>query len=243
MRIALLSDVHGNQPAFEAVLDDVDSEGAEEIWCLGDLVGYGAQPDGCVQLARERCNLSLAGNHDLVVTGDIPISDFSASAAAAARWTQEAISAETMAFLKGLRPEDPAREPALYHGSPRDPVWEYVLSSWQADECMDLMEGRVGAIGHSHVALWFHREESGKVSGAPAEADLELDLSGGRWLVNPGGVGQPRDGDPRAAWLLLDTETWRATWRRVEYPIDEAARAIEEAGLPRVLGERLYSGQ
>jgi len=89
MLIALLSDVHGNRPAFEAVLDDVDSEGAEEIWCLGDLVGYGAQPDDCVALARERCNLSLAGNHDLVVTGEIPISDFSRDAAAAARWTQE----------------------------------------------------------------------------------------------------------------------------------------------------------
>jgi diadenosine tetraphosphatase ApaH/serine/threonine PP2A family protein phosphatase len=243
MRIALLSDVHGNLPAFEAVLDDVDSEGAEEIWCLGDLVGYGAQPDGCVQMARERCNLSLAGNHDLVVTGEIPISDFSPSAAEAARWTQETILEETTAFLKGLAPADPAREPALYHGSPRDPVWEYVLSTWQADECMDLMDARVGAIGHSHVALWFHREEDGKVSGAPADADLEHDLSAGRWLVNPGAVGQPRDGDPRAAWLLLDTETWKATWRRVEYPIDEAAGAIEEAGLPRALAERLYNGQ
>jgi diadenosine tetraphosphatase ApaH/serine/threonine PP2A family protein phosphatase len=243
MRIALLSDVHGNRPAFEAVLDDVDSEGAEEIWCLGDLVGYGAEPDECVALARERCNLSLAGNHDLVVTGEIPITDFSSSAAAAARWTQETISEETLAYIKGLEPSDPAREPALYHASPRDPVWEYVLSTWQADECMDLMDARVAAIGHSHVALWFHREEDGKVSGETAEADLERDLSAGEWLVNPGGVGQPRDGDPRAAWLLLDTETWKATWRRVEYPIDEAAAAIEEAGLPRVLAERLYSGQ
>ena len=243
MRIALLSDVHGNRPAFEAVLDDVDSEGAEEIWCLGDLVGYGAHPDDCVALARERCNLSLAGNHDLVVTGEIPITDFSSSAATAARWTQEAITEETMAYLKSLVPADPAREPALYHASPRDPVWEYVLSTWQADECMDLMDGRVAAIGHSHVALWFHREEDGSVSGAPAEPDVERDLSVGEWLVNPGGVGQPRDGDPRAAWLLLDTETWKATWRRVEYPIDEAATAIEEAGLPRVLAERLYSGQ
>jgi len=243
MRIALLSDVHGNRPAFEAVLDDVDSEGAEEIWCLGDLVGYGAQPDDCVALARERCNLSLAGNHDLVVTGEIPITDFSSSAAAAARWTQETIAEETMAYLKGLVPSDAAREPALYHASPRDPVWEYVLSGWQADECMDLMDGRVAAIGHSHVALWFHREDDGQVSGATADADLERDLSAGEWLVNPGGVGQPRDGDPRAAWLLLDTESWMATWRRVEYPIDEAATAIEEAGLPRVLAERLYSGQ
>jgi len=243
MRIALLSDVHGNRPAFEAVLDDVDSEGAEEIWCLGDLVGYGAQPDDCVALARERCNLSLAGNHDLVVTGEIPITDFSSSAAAAARWTQEAIAEETMAYLKGLKPSDAARDPALYHASPRDPVWEYVLSTWQADECMDLMDARVAAIGHSHVALWFHRDEDGKVGGSTADAGGELDLSAGRWLVNPGGVGQPRDGDPRAAWLLLDTSTWTAEWRRVEYPIDEAARAIEDAGLPRGLAERLYSGQ
>jgi predicted phosphodiesterase len=243
MRIALLSDVHGNRPAFEAVLDDVDSEGAEEIWCLGDLVGYGAQPDECVALARERCNLSLAGNHDLVVTGEIPITDFSSSAATAARWTQETIAEETMAYLKGLVPADPERLPALYHASPRDPVWEYVLSTWQADECMDLMEARVAAVGHSHVALWFEREGEGQVSGAPAEAGLERDMSSGEWLVNPGGVGQPRDGDPRAGWLLLDTDTWKATWRRVEYPIDEAARAIEEAGLPRMLAERLYSGQ
>lgn len=242
MLIALLSDVHGNLPAFEAVLDDVDSEGAEEIWCLGDLVGYGAQPDECVALARERCNLSLAGNHDLVVTGEIPISDFSPHAAVAARWTQENIAEDTMAYLKSLVPADPEREPALYHASPRDPVWEYVLSSWQADECMDLMDARVAAVGHSHVALWFHREEDGKVAGGQAPGELERDLSSGDWLVNPGGVGQPRDGDPRAAWLLLDTDTWKATWRRVEYPIDEAARAIEDAGLPIDLAERLYNG-
>jgi diadenosine tetraphosphatase ApaH/serine/threonine PP2A family protein phosphatase len=243
MRIALLSDVHGNLPAFKAVLADVESASVEEVWCLGDLVGYGAQPDACVELARKSCDLCLGGNHDLVVTGEIPISDFSSSAAAAARWTQETISEETMAYLKSLMPQDPGREPALYHASPRDPVWEYVLSTWQADECMDLMDGRVGAVGHSHVALWFHRNDEGSVTGATADADLELDLSGGRWLLNPGGVGQPRDGDPRAAWLLLDTSTWQAKWRRVDYPIDEAARAIEDAGLPRVLAERLYSGQ
>jgi diadenosine tetraphosphatase ApaH/serine/threonine PP2A family protein phosphatase len=243
MRIALLSDVHGNLPAFEAVLGDVEETDVEEVWCLGDLVGYGAQPDECVRLARDRCDLSLAGNHDLVVTGEIPITDFSTSAAAAARWTQETIGEDTLAFLKSLSPSDPSREPALYHASPRDPVWEYVLSTWQADECFDIMDARVGAIGHSHVALWFSRDAEGKAGGATAEGGQELDLSNGRWLVNPGGVGQPRDGDPRASWLLLDTSTWTANWRRVEYPIDEAARAIEDAGLPRVLAERLYSGQ
>jgi predicted phosphodiesterase len=243
MRIALLSDVHGNLPAFEAVLADVESESVDAVWCLGDLVGYGAQPDGCVELARERCDLALAGNHDLVVTGDIPIADFSSSAAAAARWTQETIGDEALGFLKSLEPKDEGREPALFHASPRDPVWEYVLSTWQADECMDEMDARVGAVGHSHVALWFLRDDSGKVTGDTAAAGHELDLSSGRWLVNPGGVGQPRDGDPRAAWLLLDTSTWMAIWRRVEYPIDEAARAIEDAGLPPDLATRLYKGQ
>jgi predicted phosphodiesterase len=243
MRIALLSDVHGNLPAFEAVLADADAAGAEQVWCLGDLVGYGAQPDGCVELARERCELCLAGNHDLVVTGGIDIADFSSSAAAAAQWTREHIGAEALDFLRGLEPKSGGHEIGLYHASPRDPVWEYVLSTWQADECMDLMDERVAAIGHSHVALFFERTGGGQVEGAPAEAGLERDLGEGEWLLNPGGVGQPRDGDPRAAWLLLDTEGWKAQWRRVEYPIERAASAIEEAGLPTVLAQRLFIGQ
>jgi len=243
MRIALLSDVHGNLPAFEAVLADVDSAGVEQIWCLGDLVGYGAAPDACVELARSRCDLSLAGNHDMVVTGEIDIADFSSSAALAAEWTREHIGAEALEFLKALRPEQGERAIGLYHASPRDPVWEYVLSTWQADECMEMMEARVGAVGHSHVDLWFRRNGEGQVEGAQAEGGLERDLGEGQWLLNPGAVGQPRDGDPRAAWLLLDTEAWRAEWRRVEYPIEQAASAIEDAGLPMVLAERLFNGQ
>ena len=120
MRIALLSDVHGNLPALEAVLADAEAAAVEELWCLGDLVGYGAQPDECVALARERCKICLAGNHDLVVTGDIPISDFSQSAAAAARWTQENISADSISFLRGLAASAPQLSPGLFHGSPRD---------------------------------------------------------------------------------------------------------------------------
>src|SRR5918999_2705415 len=243
MHIALLSDVHGNLPAFEAVLADVDAAGADEIWCLGDLVGYGAQPDSCVELARERCDVCLAGNHDMVVTGELDLADFSSDAAAAARWTRERIGRDALAFLRGLRPTESGREIGLYHASPRDPVWEYVLSDLQADECMDEMQARVSAIGHSHVALWFCRTTDEPVAGELAKGGLERDLSEGQWLLNPGGVGQPRDHDPRAAWLLLDTEEWKAQWRRVEYPIDEAARAIEQAGLPKALADRLYSGQ
>jgi predicted phosphodiesterase len=242
MRIALISDVHGNLPAFEAVMAAIDASDSEEIWCLGDLVGYGAQPDECVALARERCDVCLAGNHDLAVTGDIDIDDFSSTAATAARWTKEHISEEALGFLRSLAPADADREPGIYHASPRDPIWEYVLSTWQAHECMGAMGPRVGAIGHSHVALFFHRDESDS-TGATAPAGTQMDLSRGKWLINPGGVGQPRDGDPRAAWLLLDTDTWSATWNRVEYEIDRAADAIGRAGLPPVLGERLYSGQ
>jgi predicted phosphodiesterase len=243
MRIALLSDVHGNRPAFEAVLADADAAGVDAIWCLGDLVGYGAEPDACVELARARCNVCLAGNHDLVVTGEIDIEDFSPGAALAARWTRDTIGAEPLAFLRDLRPADESRDVGLYHASPRDPIWEYVLSEPQAEACMDAMEPRVGAIGHSHVALFFQREGGRPVVGATAPIGTELDVSAGGWLLNPGSVGQPRDGDPRAAWLLLDTEEWVARWRRVEYPVEEAASAIKAAGLPPSLAQRLYAGQ
>jgi diadenosine tetraphosphatase ApaH/serine/threonine PP2A family protein phosphatase len=243
MRIALLSDVHGNLPAFEAVLADVDACAPDEIWCLGDLVGYGAEPDGCVALASERCDVCLAGNHDKAVTGALDISEFSQNAAEAAVWTREHIGAEALAFLKRLPTSEEGREIGLWHASPRDPLWEYVMSYDLAEENMDFMEPRVGAVGHTHLALWFHRDGGpGEPEGEIAKGGLELDLSEGQWLVNPGGVGQPRDGDPRAAWLLLDTEEWSAQWRRVEYPIDAAASAIVEAGLPDDLAKRLYQG-
>jgi len=241
-KIALVSDIHGNLPAFEAVLAEIDSSDASAIWCLGDLVGYGAQPDECVELASERCDLCLAGNHDLGVLGSIDIADFSPPAATAALWTREQASADTLAFLSRLEPSVEGEAIGLYHASPRDPVWEYVLSTSQAAECMDEMGERVGAIGHSHVALRFTRTES-SLSGTGVPAGSELNLSEGRWLLNPGSVGQPRDGDPRAAWILLDLERWTAEWRRTEYSISEAAEAISQAGLPRSLGERLFIGQ
>ena len=242
-RIAIVSDVHGNLPAFEAVLEDVRGQKVDSIWCLGDLVGYGAQPNECVQLTRATCDLCLAGNHDLVVTGELDIGDFSHAAAAAAGWTRENIADDCLSYLRSLEPTDDGQVIGLYHASPRDPVWEYVLSTVQAEECLELMEPRLGAIGHSHVALFFHRPDGSDVVGAQAGGGTELDLSEGEWLLNPGGVGQPRDGDPRAAWLLLDTEGWTAAWRRVEYSIDDAAKAIRDAGLPAILAERLYSGQ
>jgi predicted phosphodiesterase len=242
-RVALLSDVHGNLPAFETVIADIRSAGVDAIWNLGDLVGYGAQPDECVALAQETCDLCLIGNHDLVVIDKLKVDDFSANAATAALWTREHIKPETRDFLMKLSPKDESREMKLYHASPRDPIWEYVLSVGLADACLDAMPGRLAAVGHSHVALWFWRNEGGRTIGEQAGAGMEIDLSKGEWLLNPGGVGQPRDGDPRAAWVLLDFEHMTAKWNRVEYPIDRAAKAIEDAGLPRSLADRLYFGQ
>jgi len=238
----VLSDVHGNLPALEAVLAEVEAAEVDAVWCLGDLVGYGARPDECVARAREACDRCLVGNHDLVVIDKLSVAEFSPAAAAAALWTRERIGSEAAGFLAGLEPAEPGGEVGLYHGSPRDPVWEYLLSPLLADASMDLMEPRVGVVGHSHVALAFERH-GGRASGQQTAAGTEADVSSGQWLLNPGAVGQPRDGDPRAAWMLLDLERQAASWRRVEYAIDRAADAIRDAGLPATLADRLYYGQ
>jgi predicted phosphodiesterase len=243
MRVAILSDVHGNRHALEAVLADVSTEGVDAVWCLGDLVGYGADPNACVTLARERCSIILAGNHDLAVTGGISLEEFSRGAALAAHWTREAIEAEPLAFLDSLAPQGEAEGVGLYHASPRDPIWEYVLSAMLADLCLDAQPERIGLIGHSHVALSFSRQPGGEASGVQREPGEVADLTTGEWLLNPGSVGQPRDGDPRAAWLLLDTVAWTATWRRTEYDVAGAQAAIRAAGLPGSLADRLGYGQ
>jgi predicted phosphodiesterase len=243
MRVAIVSDIHGNRHAFEAVLDAIDGSGCQELWCLGDLVGYGADPDACVSLARENSALCLAGNHDLGVRGSLPLEEFSRGAALAASWTREHITPETLAYLERLEPANVDEEVALYHASPRDPVWEYVLSPLQAELCLDVQAHRVSLIGHSHVALSFSRFPGAPATGQTRAADEEVDLQQGEWLINPGSVGQPRDGDPRAAWLQLDTGAWGAVYRRVEYDIAGAAAAIRAARLPDSLAERLLYGQ
>jgi diadenosine tetraphosphatase ApaH/serine/threonine PP2A family protein phosphatase len=242
MQVAVVSDVHGNKHAFEAVLADIDASGAGETWCLGDLVGYGADPDACVELAIARCSLLLAGNHDLAVTGELSLEEFSAGAAAAARWTQETIAPRNLEALRALPPQDLDQAVGLFHASPRDPIWEYVLSTLQAELCLDAQRHRVCLIGHSHVALAFTRRRD-SVAGTACPEGSRADLGEGEWILNPGSVGQPRDGDPRAAWLLLDTEAWTASWRRVDYDLEGAQTAIRAAGLPEALADRLEYGQ
>ncbi len=243
MRIAVLSDIHGNLHALDAVLSDVEREDVHEVWCLGDVVGYGADPNDCCARIREQADVVLAGNHDMAVTGELSLDEFSRGAAIAARWTQEVLRPDHAAWLRSCEASGEARGVGLYHGSPRDPVWEYVLSSLLAELCFDTMRQRIGLVGHSHVALSFVRPEGEPATGSARRGGEEVDVADGEWILNPGSVGQPRDGDARAAWLLLDTSAWIARWRRVEYDIAGAAAAIRAARLPDSLAERLEYGQ
>lgn len=243
MQVAIVSDIHANRHALEAVLADIARSEVSELWCLGDIVGYGADPDDCCALVREHAAVCLAGNHDLAVTGELDLDEFSRGAAISARWTQEVIAPDHRAWLGTLRPRGAEAGIGLYHGSPRDPVWEYVVSPLLADLCLDVAPQRVGLIGHSHVALAFTRAEGEPATGAPRRAGDAVDLTRDEWLLNPGSIGQPRDGDPRAAWLVLDTTGQTASWRRTEYDIGGAAAAIRAARLPDSLAERLGYGQ
>jgi diadenosine tetraphosphatase ApaH/serine/threonine PP2A family protein phosphatase len=245
--VAVITDIHSNLPALEAVLADVEARELEEIWCLGDVVGYGADPDGCTDLVRERCDVCLVGNHDLAVLGTLDIASFSEAAAEAVAWTRENIAEGSLEFLRDREPAGLRERIALFHASPRDPVWEYVLSTEQAYDCMEAQPEQVALIGHSHVSLFFALPEGGgraDTLGGQTGEDSRLELDdGGRWLINPGSVGQPRDGDPRAAWLELDLDERTAVFHRLSYDIDRAASAIVDAGLPKRLGDRLYVGQ
>jgi predicted phosphodiesterase len=243
MRVAIASDIHGNKQAFEAVIAAAEADGADEMWCLGDLVGYGAEPDACVALAEAHCAICLAGNHDLAVIGELSLNEFSRGAALAAQWTQEVIATETRDYLASLSPTGSAEGIGLFHASPRDPVWEYVLSALAAELCFDATDFRVSLIGHSHVALSFHRAEGEPATGTTRHEGEDVDVTTGEWLINPGSTGQPRDGDARAAWLVLDTGAGTAAWRRAEYDIGGAQDAIRAANLPDSLAERLQYGQ
>jgi diadenosine tetraphosphatase ApaH/serine/threonine PP2A family protein phosphatase len=241
MRIGVISDIHSNLPALEAVLADVDREAPDELWCLGDIVGYGPHPNECVDLVRSRAALSLCGNHDLAVIGTIDSTDFTGDAGAAARWTAEELGQPQAEWLRGLRPSAERKGFELYHGSPRDPVWDYELSEQVALISILETTAPLVLVGHSHVALGIGWDDA-ELTGGLAPEGTELELGARRWLLNPGSVGQPRDGDPRAAWLLVDEAAGRASFRRVTYPVAETQAAIRDRRLPAVLASRLAHG-
>jgi diadenosine tetraphosphatase ApaH/serine/threonine PP2A family protein phosphatase len=246
VRVAVLSDVHANLHALEAVLAEVDAGGFDELWFLGDLVGYGPRPNECTALLRDRATVCLAGNHDLVVLGKIPITAFADDAGVAARWTQGVLDEEARAFLGGLEALATRPGAALFHGSPRDPVWDYVLSEDTARYAFAATSERLVLVGHSHVALELSSDGVG-LRGGIAPAGTKVDLGGPRRLLNPGSVGQPRDGDARAAWLELETtaidnESGWATFRRTDYPVELTQAEMRGHGLPEILAERLAHG-
>jgi diadenosine tetraphosphatase ApaH/serine/threonine PP2A family protein phosphatase len=241
MRVAVISDIHGNLHALSAVLSAIEREQPDSIWCLGDLVGYGPRPSECCESVQAVASLCLCGNHDLGVLGRLELDEFSPDAAAAALWTREILTEDARNYLDELAPSAKRDGVELHHGSPRDPVWEYILSTEAARAALELAGERIVLVGHSHVplALVLNR---GRLGGGLAPDGSEASLRKGRWLLNPGSVGQPRDGDPRAAWLLLDLDARQAFFRREEYPIAETQAEIREAGLPAPLGERLAEG-
>ena len=246
MRVAIVSDIHGNRHAFEAVLDAIEASECQEMWCLGDLVGYGAEPDACVELARRYAAICLAGNHDLGVRGALPLEEFSRGAALAATLDPGRDHARDPRVPGQARAGQRSRSTVgLYHASPRDPVWEYVLSPLQAELCLDAQPHRVCLIGHSHVALSFSRVRRRiRPPARPGRPTRSSISSEGEWLINPGSVGQPRDGDPRAALARArPRRLGSAIYRRTEYDIAGAAAAIRAARLPDSLAERLAYGQ
>ena len=241
-RVAVISDVHGNWHALEAVLEAVEAEQPDELWCLGDLVGYGPRPNPCCTAVRERASLCLAGNHDLGVLGRLDLGEFAPDAVASAQWTRGVLSGEARAFLESLSPTARRDDVQLFHASPRDPVWDYVLSVDAAEAAFELTEDPLVLVGHSHVALAL-AEADGTLAGGLAPEGTEAELGAGpRLLLNPGSVGQPRDGDARAAWLLLDFASALASFRRVSYPVERTQEEIRERGLPDSLADRLGHG-
>jgi predicted phosphodiesterase len=239
VRIAVISDIHGNLHALEAVLESIDAAAPETVWCLGDLVGYGPRPNRCCALVAERAELCLIGNHDLGVLGRLDLDEFSPDAAASARWTAEVLSDESRAYLEPLEPQAVREDVELYHASPRDPIWEYVLSPQVAAASLAATEAPLVLVGHSHVPLRYGWEQQAL---ALCEEGTQVDLARERWLLNPGSVGQPRDGDARAAYMLLDLDAKRAVFRRVRYEVAKTQAEIRERGLPETLAERLAHG-
>src|SRR3954468_8554534 len=238
MRVAVVSDIHSNLHALEAVLAAIDEAAPDEVWCLGDLVGYGPRPNESCATIAGRADVCLAGNHDLAVRGTIDLEEFHGDAGLAATWTREVLEPQWKELLDGLEPQGTAHGVALYHGSARDPVWEYVLSDEAAAATLMLTDTQTVLVGHSHVAL----SVSPGLAGGLAPQGTTIDLSASRRLLNPGSVGQPRDGDPRAAYLRLDFEAQTATFERVEYDIERTQQEIRAAGLPEPLARRLETG-
>jgi predicted phosphodiesterase len=243
MRIGVVSDIHANLEALDAVFDALNREAPDVLVCLGDFVGYGPDPNACVELLAPRLRAAVVGNHDLAALGTRPTDDFNLYAQAAIVWTQRALTDGARAYLSLLPPTEELEGLLLVHGSPRQPVEEYVLDTRTARASFAAVPFSVALIGHTHQPAVFIETKS-RVIGQGLLPEVPLPLhQERRYIINVGSVGQPRDGDPRAAYVTLDTDRRTATLSRVPYPIEETQRKMESAGMPVPLIERLAVGR
>lgn len=239
MLVAVLSDIHGNLPALDAVLAAMPS--VDEVWQLGDVVGYGPDPNGVVARLREIGARGVRGNHDAAALGGREIESFNVDARHAMEWTRSVIGEDARAWLRSL-PERLEREGlTLVHGSPRDPIWEYVTSTPVARAAFAAMPTTSGLHGHTHIPIAY-LEDDGHLETMSPGAGSRIVFEGRRALLNPGSVGQPRDGIPTASWLLLDTGAGAVTWQRTAYDVSAVQAAMTALGLPGRLVERLAYG-
>lgn len=243
MKILIVSDIHANLIALEAVLSAAGE--FDELWNLGDTVGYGPRPaESLRRVIALGAEPMLAGNHDLASTGKLDDRDFNTIARAAARWTSSQLSPGEKLFLNELPSIVEHEGITLAHGSPRDPIWEYLTSIGAASDVFRSIETKVCFVGHSHIACWFQLNEGEAMPDMDLWQDEQaIDLSRGRFIINPGSVGQPRDRDPRASFGVLDTERGIFTGHRVEYDVRRTQEQMELARLPLVLIKRLASGR
>lgn len=244
MRVLVFSDIHANLAALESVLND--ARGAyDAVWCLGDMVGYGPEPDECITYIRLLDAVTVVGNHDWAVLRRMDVDDFNPEARRAVLWTQEHIGVENLAWLSDL-PNQPTAlgDFTLTHGSPRDPVWEYVLYPAVAQACFEYFTSRFCLVGHTHVpAVHMLQSDAAKVRSSTLLHGQSVSLENGwRGILNPGSVGQPRDSDPRASYALLDTDALTWEIRRVAYPIEVTQAHMRAAKLPERLINRLAYG-
>ena len=242
MRVLVISDLHANYTALEAVIEDAGQ--VDETWCLGDLIGYGPDPNAVVEQVRDLTHLTcILGNHDMAVIGKMAFESFNGDARRSLVWTEKVLTADNMDFLRSLPQSTKVRgEVTLAHGSPRDPLWEYVLTTLTARLNFDHFDTPFCFFGHSHIQCIFQfNEANDRVTLKTVKVNHPITLTP-RMMLNPGSVGQPRDRDPRSAYAIYDTGTRQWEARRVEYNVGEVQQRLREAGLPEKHAVRIGEG-